>query len=298
MTPHISYQTIARALRFIEAHAERQPSLAAVAAHVRLSESHTHRLFRQWVGITPKDFLQVLTLAKAKRLLQSADSVLDTSFTIGLSGSGRLHDLFVRYEGMTPGEYKRGAAGLTIRWGTGVTPFGVLLLAMTEQGICASYFADTGIVAAVEQLRARWPGANFIRDSAAVAPWIDEVNVRMRGQATRPLALLLRGSPFQVKIWEALLSIPEGAVVSYQQVAQYAGTPSAVRAVGSAIAANQIGYLIPCHRVIRATGAIGEYRWGVERKATLISVEGARRRDTHQLAGRTGRAVCRLECPQ
>jgi AraC family transcriptional regulator of adaptative response/methylated-DNA-[protein]-cysteine methyltransferase len=283
MTPNVSYQTIARAIRFIEAHAERQPSLAAVAAHVRLSESHTHRLFRQWVGITPKDFLQVLTLAKAKRLLQSADSVLNTSFAIGLSGAGRLHDLFVRYEAMTPGAYKRGAAGLTIRWGIGATPFGVLLLAMTEHGICAASFADTGVASVVDQLRARWPGANFLRDSEAVAPWIDEVNAHMRGDATRPLALFLRGSPFQVKIWEALLSIPEGAVVSYQDVARYAGTPSAVRAVGSAIAANPIGYLIPCHRVIRATGAIGEYRWGSARKATLISVEGARRSSAARL---------------
>jgi AraC family transcriptional regulator, regulatory protein of adaptative response / methylated-DNA-[protein]-cysteine methyltransferase len=272
------YSRVAEAIRFIEANLEYQPGLAEISRHIQLSAYHVHRLFRKWAGITPKDFLQVLTLAKAKRLLAASESVLNTSLALGLSGSGRLHDLFLSLEAMTPGEYKVAAAGLTIHWGIHPTTFGNALFAATERGLCGLVFVDGRMAqSACADLARRWPGAAFRENPRFLAPIAQEVDSRMRGKSAGSLHLALKGTSFQVKVWEALLSVPEGNVTTYQSLARHIGMPEAAHAVGRAAAANPVGYVIPCHRVIRATGAIGDYKWGAERKTVLLAVEGARK---------------------
>jgi AraC family transcriptional regulator, regulatory protein of adaptative response / methylated-DNA-[protein]-cysteine methyltransferase len=273
------YQRVAKAIRFIQANLEGQPRLADVAGHLGLSEFHFHRLFHKWAGITPKDFLQMLTLARAKRLLADSRDLLDASLTLGLSGSSRLHDLFVTLEAMTPGEFKAGAAGVTVRWGIHPTPFGHALLAASSRGLCGLAFLERAKAGeALQDLRLRWPEAQLTENPRALGPMAREIASRMRGQAGSPLHLVLKGSSFQVKVWEALLAIPEGQLATYQKIARSLGCPGASRAVGNAVASNPIAYLIPCHRVIKATGVVGNYRWGTERKTIMIAAEGARRR--------------------
>ena len=271
------YSRVEQAIHYLENHAREQPGLAELAQHMGLSEFHFQRLFRQWAGITPKEFLQCLTLSHAKELLSESCSLLETSLELGLSGTGRLHDLFLNLEAMTPGEFKRAGAGLVIHWGIHATPFGEALFAITERGLCALNFLEEGPRArAVAELQARWPESTLLEASLQSEPFALEVASRMLGDARQPLSLLLKGSPFQIKVWQALLAIPEGRAASYQGLARLAGSPNAARAVGSALAMNPIGYLIPCHRVIRATGAVGEYRWGNVRKRALLGVEGAK----------------------
>jgi AraC family transcriptional regulator of adaptative response/methylated-DNA-[protein]-cysteine methyltransferase len=271
------YDRIEQAIHFLAARVDQQPSLSEVAGHLGLSEHHFQRMFKRWAGVTPKDFLQHLTLLQAKRLLSGRVSMLETSLEVGLSGTGRLHDLFLSHEAMTPGEFKRGAAGIAIAWGFHPTPFGTALFAVTERGLCGLSFVPGGEEGeAIATLKARWPGASFREDPARSAPVAAEVTARMQGEARGPLSLLLNGTPFQVKVWEALLAIPEGDVMTYGDLAVAAGAPGASRAVGTALASNPIGYLIPCHRVIRATGAIGEYRWGSARKQAMLALEASR----------------------
>jgi len=272
------YTRIEQAIHFLEAHAQEQPGLADLARHLDLSEFHCQRLFRRWAGITPKDFLQCLTLNRAKELLAESRSLLETSLEVGLSSPSRLHDLFLGLEAMTPGEYKRGGEGLSIRWGVHATPFGEALFAVTDRGLCAlSFLEETTPRRNLEELQARWPGAALLEAPQATDPAARAAVSRMRGEAAAPLPLLLKGSSFQLQVWKALLSIPEGQLVSYGDLAQLAGSPGASRAVGSALAVNPIGYLIPCHRVIRATGALGDYHWGPLRKEAILGMEGARR---------------------
>lgn len=273
------YARIEAALQYLDAHAAEQPSLSELAAVVGLSEFHFQRLFHRWAGVTPKTFLQVLTLQAAKRRLEAAGSVLEASLESGLSGPGRLHDLFLGLETLTPGEFKARAAGLEIRWAVHATPFGEACFALTSRGLAGLSFVDGDAAKALEDLRMRWPGAVLRHDPAATRPAAAELEARLRGQAPKPLALLLKGSPFQLRVWEALLRVPDGAVVSYGQLAEAAGAPGASRAVGTALASNPIGVLIPCHRVIRGTGALGEYRWGTSRKRALLALESARNLD-------------------
>jgi AraC family transcriptional regulator of adaptative response/methylated-DNA-[protein]-cysteine methyltransferase len=271
------YSRVEQAIRYLETHAHEQPALKDLARQVGLSEFHFQRLFRRWAGVTPKDFLQCLTLNRAKALLATSHSLMETSLELGLSGTGRLHDLFLGLEAMTPGEFKRAGEGLTIRWGVHVTPFGEALFAITPRGLCGlSFLEGGGRTRAVADFQARWPEAHLTEDSRQTEPFAIEVVARMQGTMSRPLALVLKGSPFQTKVWEGLLGIPEGAVTSYQGLARAIGLPNASRAVGTALSMNPIGYLIPCHRVIRASGAVGEYRWGTLRKQSLLGVEGAR----------------------
>lgn len=273
------YARVAEAIRFLARHAEDQPSLASLAAHLGLSESRMHRLFRHWAGVTPKDFVQALTLVRARRLLQESHSLLTTSLAVGLSGPGRLHDLFVGLEAMTPGEYKSGGAGLSIRWGIHPTLLGDALVALTARGVCAFQFLDGGGRQAAQEFLARqWPLASVCEDVPATLPIAAEVNARMQGRVERPLSLALRGTAFQFQVWQALLDIPEGSVVTYGALAARLGAPGSSRAVGTAVGANPVGFLIPCHRVIRATGVLGGYRWGGWRKEALLAVEGARAR--------------------
>ena len=272
------YARVARAIRFVQDHLHEQPSLAACAGAVGLSEFHFQRLFQRWAGISPKRFLQFLTLDEAKRLLAEDRSLLDASLALGLSGTGRLHDLFVGIERMTPGQYKTQAAGLTVRWGVVPTAFGPALLGALDRGLSAvAFLGDAGEPAALAELAARWPRATLRRDPAAVAPYGEALRARLRGERTRPFGVVLKGTPFQLRVWEALLRVPPGSLVSYGALAAHLGSPGAARAVGAAVADNPLAYLIPCHRVIRASSAFGDYRWGAERKAALLAVEYARR---------------------
>ena len=267
---------IAHAITFLEQHYRRQPSLEAAAAAVGLSPYHFQRLFRRWAGVSPKRFLQYLTIEHARAALEEGRSVLETAYDAGLSGPGRLHDLFVTVDAVTPGEYKVRGAGLTIDYGFVTTPFGDGFLALTERGVCGLAFADAGGRQGVlEDYRARFPGARF-RKAPVAADRVARRIFHPRRPAER-LILDLRGSNFQIKVWEALLRIPPGALASYGDVAAAIGRPNATRAVASAVARNPVSYLIPCHRVIRSSGAFGEYRWGAARKKAIVGWESARR---------------------
>ena len=269
------YYRIEKAIRYLDENAREQPSLGDVAAHLGLSSFHCQRLFHDWAGVTPKDFLQVTTLEYAKRLLRESRPVLEAALEAGLSGPGRLHDLCVTLEGMTPGEYRRGGAGLTVRWGIHETPVGDAMFATTERGVCAIRFLDQGVEEgdAVEGLQREWPHAELERNPRATEGVASEVAGRMLGRTRERLAVVLRGTPFQVKVWQALLAVPAGCVTTYSEVAERAGHPEAHRAAAGAIGANAVGYLIPCHRVLRSTGAIGGYRWGAARKRVLLGLE-------------------------
>jgi len=269
------YERIARAIDYLRRHAEDQPDLAVAARHVNLSEHHFQRVFTRWAGVSPKRFLQYLTVEHAKSRLATAHGVLDVAGTVGLSGPGRLHDLFVTLEAMTPGEYKAGGAGLAIQYGAHETPFGRALVAMTARGICGLQFIDDE-PAGIEQLRRQWPIAELRRSPAATAPVAQRLFGPLASRPNAALALLVKGSNFQVKVWRALLELPFGSLATYGSIAARIGAPSAARAVGAAVGANPIAWLIPCHRVIRESGALGGYRWGMERKSAMLGWEAAR----------------------
>jgi AraC family transcriptional regulator of adaptative response/methylated-DNA-[protein]-cysteine methyltransferase len=270
-----NYERIGRAIAYLRRHAEEQPDLAAAARHVNLSEHHFQRLFTRWAGVSPKRFVQYLTVEHAKSRLASAGSVLDLAGAVGLSGPGRLHDLFVTLEAMSPGEYRAGGSGLAIRYGVHESPFGPALLAMTERGLCGMRFVE-GDREGAAWLRRNWPEADLRQDAAATAPVVERIFQPLASGAGRPLALLVKGSNFQVKVWRALLELPFGSVTTYGQIAARIGAPGSARAVGGAVGANPIAWLIPCHRVIRETGLLGGYRWGPDRKAAMLGWEAAR----------------------
>lgn len=271
------YRRIERAIRFLAERAEEQPALSAVAAHVHLSPWHLQRLFVAWAGVSPKEFLQSLTLTRAKALLGDSRPVLETAHALGLSGSSRLHDLFIGAEGVTPGEFKRAGLGLVVRWTMADTPFGRALLAATDRGLCRLAFASDDSEA-LAQLEAAWPAARLVHGRSALDPYVNELNHRMRGgRPVTRLGLVLSGTELRLRVWRALLEIPRGSVASYADVARLCRRPDAVRAVASAVGANPLAYLIPCHRVIRSTGAVGDYRWGGGRKAVMLAAEQAPR---------------------
>jgi AraC family transcriptional regulator, regulatory protein of adaptative response / methylated-DNA-[protein]-cysteine methyltransferase len=268
------YARVERAILFLDEHRPRQPSLAEAARAVHLSEYHFQRLFRRWAGISPKRFLQYLTVEHAKTRLAASDSVLAAAYDAGLSGTGRLHDLFVTLEAVTPGEYRRGGSGLRIGYGIHDTPFGPCLVAATPRGICTlSFLADGGEAAAIGELRRRWPGADVRHAPERTAGLASAAFGG--GGADGPLPLHVRGTNFQVRVWEALIRVPPGALVSYEALAGAAGRPDTARATAGAVAANPVAYVIPCHRVIRKLGVIGGYRWGAARKQAMIGWEAA-----------------------
>ena len=272
----IDYARVEQAIRYLDQHARKQPELAEVARAVGLSDSHFQRLFTRWAGISPKRFLQFQTIEHAKRLLAESRSLLDVSYEAGLSGQGRLHDLFVAIEGMTPGQFRGGGAGARIAYGVHDTPFGDCLVAATERGICAlAFLGDQDRESALEELARRWPGAALERDDTGTARLVRRIFDLDPARSANPLAVVLKGTNFQLKVWNALLRIPPGGVASYEDVAAAVGAPGAVRAVASAVARNPVAYLIPCHRVIRKTGAFGEYRWGAPRKRAILTWERA-----------------------
>ena len=273
--PNPAYDTVAAAIRFVRGHALTQPSLDEVARHVGLSAFHLQRVFSDWAGISPKRFLQFLTKENAKSLLRESRDVLSAAIESGLSGPGRLHDLMVSCEALTPGEIGALGQGLVIRYGFAASPFGAIIIGTTARGICHLRFVEPGRAEAEEaSLHTEWPHAGFERDDAAAQQLAAEIFSTFT--TPRPLSLLLRGTNFQIKVWEALLRIPSGHTLSYGDLAAMAALPKAHRAVGTAMAHNRIALLIPCHRVIRESGEAGLYRWGEDRKRALIGWEQSR----------------------
>ena len=270
------YDRIAEAIGYLETNYQAQPSLDDLAAHLHLSPSHVQRLFRRWAGISPKRFVQYLTVEHAKQALADSRSVLDTTYDAGLSSPGRLHDLFVSVEAVTPGEYKQGGAGLCIEYGFHATPFGECLLAATDRGVCALLFVDGERAETLAALRADWPAAKLAENSTGTAHYMDAIFPHESSTGQRQVTLLLKGTNFQLKVWEALLRIPPGGMTTYSDVARAIDKPGSARAVGRAVATNHIAYIIPCHRVIRSRGQLSDYRWGQTRKRAILGWEAAR----------------------
>jgi AraC family transcriptional regulator of adaptative response/methylated-DNA-[protein]-cysteine methyltransferase len=273
--PAYHYGVIARAIDNIAGAAPEQQSLEDVAAGVGLSPAHFQRVFSRWAGVSPKRYQQYLALDHAKRLLAERHSVLDAAHGSGLSGGGRLHDLFLRWEAMSPGEYARGGAGLTVSWGWFDSPFGPALVMGTEKGVCGIGFAESaGPEATMADMRSRWPRADFVEDPARLRPWARAAFGGGTGRARPPVHLI--GAPFQIKVWEALVRIPSGHVATYSDVAAAIGHPKAARAVGTAIGRNPISWVIPCHRALRKAGGLGGYHWGLGVKRAMLAWESAR----------------------
>ncbi len=267
---HYHYGVMRRAIEVIDA-TDAPLTLEDLARQMQMSPAHFQRLFSQWVGVSPKRYQQYLTLDHAKSLLREQHTTLDTAQSVGLSGSSRLHDLFVHWEAMTPGDYAKGGAGLTILWGWFESPFGPALVMGTEKGLCGIGFAaETGAEPTMADLKSRWPQATFIEDPTALKPMVDAAFGG--GQAQ----LHLIGAPFQIKVWEALLRIPSGTVTTYSDIAEAIGNPKAVRAVGTAVGRNPISWLIPCHRALRKSGGLGGYHWGLPVKRAMLAFEAAR----------------------
>jgi AraC family transcriptional regulator of adaptative response/methylated-DNA-[protein]-cysteine methyltransferase len=277
-TSATEYERIASAIRYLEAHWREQPSLAEVARHVGLSESHFQRLFTRWVGISPKRFLQQATAQFARTLLRDHRAALPTTLDAGLSNPSRLHELIVHAEAMTPGQVRRGGDGVEIAWGFHESPLGTALIAVTPLGICSIQFADSAADcrAAVSRLRVEWPAATLVESVARTRKAARQA-LGALGAPTGPLAVHVRGTNFQLKVWTALLGIAPGSVTTYEEIADAIGQPTAARAVGSAVGRNPVSLLIPCHRVIRKSGGLGGYAWGLERKEMILRAEDGRR---------------------
>ncbi|MCM2562594.1 bifunctional helix-turn-helix domain-containing protein/methylated-DNA--[protein]-cysteine S-methyltransferase [Lutimaribacter sp. EGI FJ00015] len=265
------YKIMRRALDVIDSAGAPLP-LEALAGEMGMSAAHFQRLFTRWVGVSPKRYQQYLALGHARDLLASRHTVLEAADGAGLSGAGRLHDLFLRWEAMRPGDYARGGAGLLIRWGWFDSPFGRTLAMGTDLGLCGLAFAEeTGASEAMDDLRGRWPNATFVEEPQAIRHWV-EAGFAEKGEARMHMI----GAPFQIKVWEALLNVPTGHVTTYSDIAQAIGRPRAVRAVGTAVGRNPVSFLIPCHRALRKSGALGGYHWGLPVKRTILAWESAR----------------------
>jgi AraC family transcriptional regulator of adaptative response/methylated-DNA-[protein]-cysteine methyltransferase len=275
------YQRIEKAIHFIEKNATRQPELSEIAASLNLSEYHFQRLFTRWAGISPKRFLQFLTKENAKFLLVRSNNLLEATFETGLSSTGRLHDLFIQTEAVTPGEFKNRGKGIHISYGFHPTPFGECLLGLTDRGICFLAFVEESRQAALDELLQDWPRADLKEESTRTAAMVKQIFSRNTEEKSTDsksssIPLHLRGTNFQIKVWEALLKLPEGKVTSYDALAEQVGNTGAARAVGNAVGRNPIAYLIPCHRVLKKTGEFGNYRYGPERKKAILGWEMAR----------------------
>jgi AraC family transcriptional regulator of adaptative response/methylated-DNA-[protein]-cysteine methyltransferase len=269
------YERIATVIRFLDRHHTDQPDLNQLAAGAGLSPFHFHRLFSTWAGVTPKDFLQCLTLEHVKQLLRDGDNVFDAALNAGLSGPGRLHDLCVTLEAASPGEIKNGGAEMKIDYRFADTAFGEALIAETRRGIChLSFVVDRGRNRAQDLLISQWPNAKVNRNDARISELSAKIFAQVRDGAHRPtLRAFVRGTPFQLRVWRALLRVPSGSLTTYGRLAQAIGQSQAARAVGSAVGANPIAFIIPCHRVIRETGALGNYHWDPIRKCAILGWE-------------------------
>jgi AraC family transcriptional regulator of adaptative response/methylated-DNA-[protein]-cysteine methyltransferase len=271
--PTADYERVRRIIAYISERWREQPSLDDIAAHVGLSTTHVHHLFRRWAGLSPKAFLQAITLDNAKALLAQSASVLDATYEVGLSGPARLHDLFVTHEAMTPGDYKAGGAGLTLSYGYHHSPFGEAILVATDRGLAGIGFVDGDRSAALADMRRRWPKAAYVEDGATTAPLAQRVFDPSRWQAEQPLRVVLIGTDFEVRVWQTLLRIPLGRATTYSDVANRIGKPSACRAVGAAVGKNPISFVVPCHRVLGRSGALTGYHWGLTRKQAILGWE-------------------------
>lgn len=276
MTLNQDYTRIERAIEYLEGNFREQPELEDVARHVGLSPFHCQRLFTRWAGVSPKRFLQFLTVEHAKSLLAEDETVLSATYESGLSSAGRLHDLFVSIEAVTPGEYRSGGEGVAIDFGVHPTPFGEALVAVTDRGVCGlTFLGGRSRSEAIAELEARWPAATLRESAQATRSTAARVFGQLRDDASPPLAVLLKGTNFQLRVWEALLRIPAGSATTYEQVAIAAAAPRSIRATARAIGDNPIAFLIPCHRVLRKSGALGGYRWGTPRKQAMLAWESA-----------------------
>jgi AraC family transcriptional regulator of adaptative response/methylated-DNA-[protein]-cysteine methyltransferase len=275
--PGSDYERVRRIIAFISERWREQPSLDAIADHVGLSTTHVHHLFRRWCGLTPKAFLAAITLDNAKTLLASSASVLEATYEVGLSGPGRLHDLFVVHEAMTPGDFKTGGVGLTMRYGFHPSPFGEAILVGTERGLAGLGFVDDGDrAAALADMRRRWPRADFVEDTVGTAPLAGRIFEPDAWRAETPLRIVLIGTDFEVRVWQTLLRIPLGRAATYSGIAQHIGRPAASRAVGAAVGKNPISFVVPCHRVLGRSGALTGYHWGITRKQAMLGWETGR----------------------
>jgi AraC family transcriptional regulator of adaptative response/methylated-DNA-[protein]-cysteine methyltransferase len=272
------YARVCRAIRYLRDNWQAQPPLEEIAAQAGLSPSHFQRLFKRWAGISPKEFLQALTLNHARAMLRDSASLLDTALEVGMSGPARLHDLFVDHEAMTPGEYKRRGAGLTMSRGFHDSPFGRALIMTTRYGVAGIAFADdeSEEPAVLEEMMERWPDATYRHDPAATAPAAARIFEPDRWRSEDPLKLVLIGTDFEVRVWETLLTLPMGHAVTYSDIAARVCTPKAARAVGGAVGRNPLAFVVPCHRVLRKGGGLGGYHWGVTRKQAIIGWESGR----------------------
>ena len=274
------YVLIRRAIGFLSQTWTEQPPLERLARHLDLSPAHCQRLFKRWCGLSPKEFVQAITVDHARSLLDGAASVLEAAYEVGLSGGGRLHDLFVSHEAMTPGDYKRRGEGLAMAYGFHPSPFGDALLIVTERGLAGLAFVDEDKAQAREDvlgdMTERWPKARFVAAPERTAPFVRQIFDPATWSPDRPVRLVMIGTDFEVRVWEALLKIPVGRAVSYQDIARHLGQPTASRAVGSAVGRNPISFVVPCHRVLRGDGSLGGYHWGLTRKRALIGWETGR----------------------
>lgn len=268
------YETVRRIIEKISLDYRDQPSLDVLATEVGETPTGLQKLFTRWAGLSPKGFLQAVTLDHARRLLDEGMPLLETAYEVGMSGPGRLHDLFVTHEGMSPGDYKTRGAGLTIRYGYHISPFGVALVMVTDRGLAGLSFNDAGHErAAFEDMSGRWPNATYVEDMAATAPYAARVFDPDRWRADDPLRVVMIGTDFQLRVWDALLKIPMGKACTYSEVASRIGSPAASRAVGAAVGANPISFVVPCHRVVGKSGALTGYHWGLTRKRAILGWE-------------------------
>lgn len=276
------YARVQDAIRYISDNWRDQPDLDDIARQSGLSPAHFQRLFSRWAGISPKEFVQAITLDHARQMLEGSASILDTAYEVGLSGAGRLHDLFVNYEAMTPGDYKRRGAGLEISWGIHDSPFGRALVMATQRGIAGLAFADDGEDESVmfEDMARRWPAASYVKAPESTLPYIARIFSPELWRKSDPLKVVLIGTDFEVRVWDALLKLPPAQAITYSDLAAHVCTTRAARAVGSAVGRNPISFVVPCHRVLRKDGGLGGYHWGVTRKMAILGWETGRLRAT------------------
>ncbi len=273
MIDEINYKRIEKAIKYLINNYKLQPSLDETAEYIGMSKFHFQRIFSEWAGVTPKQFLEHLTVEALKSEILKTRNLLDASGNVGLSTPSRAYDLMVKIEAMTPGEYKKMGKDLDITYGTGATPFGLAFIATTKRGVCSLEFVDNDLDEVLDDTKAMWPQASFNRDDSVAKKNLDQIFSNNKQE----LKLLLKGTPFQIQVWRALLNITSGSLASYSEVAMMVKKENAVRAVASAVAKNPIGYIIPCHRVIRREGMIGQYHWSPERKQSIIGWEASLR---------------------
>jgi AraC family transcriptional regulator, regulatory protein of adaptative response / methylated-DNA-[protein]-cysteine methyltransferase len=273
-TPSKDYDMVRRSLAFMTENWRDQPSLEAIAEKSGVSPHHMQRVFTRWAGLSPKAFLQAVTIDHARELLRDSASILDTAYEVGLSGPGRLHDLFVTHEGMSPGIYKARGKGLTIQYGFHDSPFGLALVMITDLGLCGLAFADAGEEkAALADMMGRWPEADYVEDISTTAPVARRIFETEAWQPDQPLRVVFIGTDFEIRVWETLMRIPLGKATTYSDIAAHLGKPSAARAVGTAVGKNPVSFVVPCHRVLGKSGGLCGYHWGLTRKRAILGWE-------------------------